>query len=145
MKILIINGINLHNIGSREPQIYGNENFDDYFQNLKSKFNFEIDYFQSNYESKIVEKIIFASNSEFNGIVLNAGAFSHTSVAIRDAISATEIPVVLIHISNTYKREIFRQQELIAPVCKGIITGFGLKSYELGIMSLMNEKLTANK
>ena len=135
MKILIINGINLQNIGLREPKIYGNQSFDSFLDKLRTKYAFEIDYFQSHDEGKIVEKIQNSILEKYDGIVMNAGAFSHTSVAIRDAISAVETKVVLVHISNTYKREIFRQTEIIAPVCAGVITGFGLQSYELGLLS----------
>lgn len=136
MKILIINGVNLQNIGKRETKIYGNVNFDNYLNELRQDFNCQIDYFQSNKEDEIVEKIYEAKQKEYIGIVLNAGAFSHSSVAIRDAIVAAEIKVILVHISNTSKREIFRQQEIIANVCSGIISGFGLKSYKLGILGL---------
>ena len=138
MKILIINGVNLNNIGIRETNIYGKEDFFSYLDKIKYQFTCQIDYFQSNNESEIVEKIHKARGENYIGIVLNAGAFSHTSVAIRDAIVATETKVVLVHISNTYKREFFRQQEIIAPVCCCIITGFGLNSYKLGVVSLLD-------
>lgn len=137
MKILVLNGINLQNIGNREPEIYGNENFDEYYN--KIKYIYELDYFQSNREDKIVEKI-YEANNIYSGIVLNAGAFSHSSIAIRDCISNIKIPVILIHISNTFKREFFRQVEIIAPVCEGIISGFGLTSYELAIESILRKK-----
>jgi|SRR5574344_149185 3-dehydroquinate dehydratase II len=134
MKVLVLNGINLQNIGNREPNIYGRENFDNYIKKLQEEY--EIDYFQSNIEDKIIEKIYEAEN-KYKGIVLNAGAYSHSSVAIRDCISNIKIPVILIHISNVHKREIFRQVEIIAPVCSGIISGFGLLSYRLGIEAII--------
>jgi 3-dehydroquinate dehydratase-2 len=137
MRLLLINGPNLNNIGIREPKIYGNVGFSDYFQELCVEFNSEkLEYFHSHSESEIVNKIHHAQNS-FDGIVLNAGAYSHTSVAIRDAVSAISIPVVLVHISNVYLRESFRFNNIVAPVCKGVITGFGLDSYRLAIISLL--------
>lgn len=135
MRILIINGPNLNNIGIREPEIYGNISFSDFFENLKTEFNTDfIEYFHSHSEVDITEKL---NNSCKNcdAVVLNAGAYSHTSVAIRDAVAAIQIPVVMVHISNVYSRENFRQKNIIAPVCKGIITGFGLNSYRLAILS----------
>ena len=135
MKILIINGPNLGIIGKREIKIYGNDNFLVYLESLKSHFpEFEISYFQSHIEGEIISKL-HESNNKIDGIVLNAGAFSHTSVAIRDAVAAIETPVVMLHISNVYAREKFRFTNIIAPVCKGIITGFGLNSYKLALES----------
>lgn len=138
MRLLIINGPNLNNIGKREPDFYGNINFDQYFQDLKSEFkNLNLDYFQSHIEGEIVNKIHQESNI-VDGIILNAGAYTHTSVAIRDAIASITNPVVLVHISNVYSREKFRKDSVIAPVCFGIITGFGLKSYKLAILNFIN-------
>lgn len=138
MKILIINGANLSNIGQREVEIYGKDDFLVYLESLKSEFSeFEISYFQSHVEGEIVSKL-HSSNGKVDGIVLNAGAFSHTSVAIRDAIAAIKTPVVMLHISNVYAREKFRANNIIAPVCRGIITGFGLLSYKLALESFKN-------
>ena len=137
MNILIINGPNLHNIGKREPLFYGNINFLDYLDNLRKEYSgINIDYFQSSDEGEIVETMHKKSKS-LSGIVLNAGAYSHTSVAIRDAVAALEIPVVMVHISNVYARESFRHNNIIAPVCKGVITGFGLNSYKLAMCSFL--------
>ncbi len=134
MKLIIINGPNLHNIGIRETNIYGKENFNQYFDALASKYQLhEINYFQSHVEGQIVSKIQ-ESNICVDGIILNAGAYSHTSVAIRDAIAAINIPVIMVHLSNVYSRETFRHNNIIASKCKGIITGFGLRSYELAIL-----------
>jgi 3-dehydroquinate dehydratase-2 len=136
-KILIINGPNLNMLGKREPEIYGNLSFTDYFNELKKIFTeVELVYFQSNHEGDIIDKIQIADN-EFDGLVLNAAAYTHTSIAIADAIGSINIPVVEVHISNIYKRESFRHVSLIAPKCLGSISGFGLNSYKLGIMSLV--------
>jgi len=133
MNILIINGPNLNLLGKREPEVYGNSTFEDYFSNhLHNLPDIQIDYFQSNIEGEIVGKI-----QEFgfsgDGIILNAGGYTHTSVAIRDAIAAVPAPVIEVHISNTLSRESFRHQSMIGPVCKGCIMGFGLKSYDLAV------------
>ncbi len=137
MQIHIINGPNLNNIGIREPNIYGNVNFSSYLKDLRTKFNnIKIKYSNSHSESDIV-KLIHESNKLDTGIILNAGAYTHNSVAIRDAIASIKIPVILVHISNVYAREPFRKQNVIAPACKGIITGFGLKSYEIAIKSFI--------
>ncbi len=137
MRLLLINGPNLNNIGIREPEIYGNIGFSDYFDNLKQEFSgHSLDYFHSHSESAIAGKL-HESQSDFDGVVLNAGAYSHTSVLLRDAVAAVSVPVVMVHISNVYSREKFRNQNIIAPVCKGIITGFGVDSYRLAILSLI--------
>jgi 3-dehydroquinate dehydratase-2 len=137
MRLLLINGPNLNNIGIREPKIYGNIQFSDYFQELRIEYGSEkLEYFHSHSESDIVNKIHEAQIS-FDGIVLNAGAYSHTSVAIRDAVASVSIPVVLVHISNVYSREVFRCNNIVAPACKGVITGFGLDSYKLAIIGLL--------
>lgn len=130
MKILIVNGPNLNLIGSRQPQIYGNVRFEEYFEELKSKTKAELSFFQSNLEGEIINRL---QQEGFDGIILNAGGYSHTSVAIRDCIAAIETPVVEVHISNIAARESFRHESLISPVCVGCIFGFGLKSYELAV------------
>lgn len=130
MKLLIVNGPNLNLLGSRQPQIYGNVRFEDYFEELKSKTEANLSYFQSNVEGEIINQL---QQESFDGIILNAGGYTHTSVAIRDCIAAIEIPVVEVHISNIAGRESFRHESLISPVCVGCIIGFGLKSYELAV------------
>lgn len=136
MKLLIINGPNLGNIGKREPEIYGHEDFTNYLEHLRTAFkDIEIDYFQSHKQGELVQKLYEAASNNYSGIVLNAGAYSHTSYCLRDAVAAIKIPTVLVHISNVYAREHFRQQNVIAGKCKGVITGFGLESYKLAIMS----------
>ncbi len=138
MKIVIINGPNLNLLGHREPEIYGNVAFEDYFHKLQKSFPTVIlEYFHSNVEGEIVTKIQEAGFST-DGIVLNAAAYTHTSVAIADAVKAISAPVVEVHISNTYSREGFRTHSFIAPNAKGIITGFGLDSYRLAILSFLN-------
>ncbi len=136
MKILLINGPNLNLLGVREKSIYGNQSFNDYFLILKQKFvELELEYFQSNVEGEIINKIHECGFS-FDGIVINAGAYTHTSVAIRDAISGVKTPVVEVHISNILTRESFRHESMIGPVCVGSIMGFGLDSYRLGIEAI---------
>lgn len=136
MRVRIINGPNLNNIGTREPDIYGKISFSSFLDKLKSDCpNIEIDYFNSHIEGELVQAL-HKSVNEFDAVVLNAGAYSHTSVAIRDAVAAISIPVIMVHISNVYKREQFRHTNIVATVCKGIITGFGLDSYRLAIESL---------
>lgn len=141
MKIQIINGPNLNLLGVREKSIYGSSSFDDYLETLKTTFgNISISYFQSNTEGDIINKIHEAGFS-FDGIVLNAGAYTHTSIAIADAIAAVTTPVVEVHISNVYKREAFRHKSMLAASCRGVIAGFGLHSYHLAIESfLINNK-----
>ena len=130
MKISIINGPNLNLLGKREPQIYGNQTFEDYFDTLKSKYTqIELHYFQSNIEGELISKIQEVGFS-FDGIILNAGAYTHTSIGIGDAIKAITTPVVEVHISNTFSRVDFRHQSYIAPNAKGIIIGLGLESYD---------------
>lgn len=133
MKIAIINGPNLNLLGKREPEVYGNETFEAYFELLQKEFKtIDIIYFQSNHEGDLIDKI-HELGFDFDGIVLNAGAYTHTSIAIADAISAIETPVIEVHISNVFKREHFRHQSYISPVAKGTIGGFGLQSYKLAI------------
>lgn len=137
MKLIIINGPNLNLLGVREKGIYGSENFESYFQKLKTKFSSIIfEYFQSNIEGEIIDKI-HQTGFSYDGIIINAGAYTHTSVAIRDAISAIKSPVIEVHISNILTRESFRHESIIGPVCRGSIMGFGLDSYRLAIESFM--------
>ncbi|WP_341664727.1 type II 3-dehydroquinate dehydratase [Blattabacterium cuenoti] len=136
-KITIINGPNLNLLGTREPELYGNENFLDYLKKLRKKLfskNIEIIYYQNNSEGKIID-ILHSVGFKSDGIVLNAGAYTHTSIGIADAIKSISSPVIEVHISNIYSRESFRKKSFLSPVCNGTIFGFGLKSYELGIMS----------
>lgn len=136
MKIQIINGPNLNLLGTREKDIYGDVNFDKFLKLLKDHFeDIELEYFQSNVEGEIINKMHEIGFS-FDGIVLNAGGYTHTSVAITDAIKAIKSPVVEVHISNVFAREEFRHKSLIAPNCMGSISGFGLDSYRLAIESL---------
>ena len=138
MKLLIINGPNLNLLGVREKSIYGSESFQDYLNKLKSEFsNIQIEYFQSNIEGEIIDKI-HEFGFSFDGIIINAGAYTHTSVAIRDAISGVKSPVIEVHISNTLTREDFRHKSVIGPVCKGCIMGFGLDSYKLAILNFIS-------
>ena len=130
MKLAIINGPNLNLLGSRENDIYGDTSFDDYFNVLKSRFKLELDYFQSNIEGDLID---YLQKVNCDGIVLNGGGYTHTSVSLRDCISAIDTPVVEVHLSNISARESFRHDSLLSPVCEGSIYGFGLKSYDLAI------------
>ena len=133
MKIQIINGPNLNLLGIREPGVYGSSSFEIYLDELREKHpDINIEYYQSNIEGEIINKIQEVGFS-FDGIVLNAGAYTHTSIAIHDAIKAVESPVIEVHISNVYSREKFRHQSLIAAACKGVIAGFGMDSYRLAL------------
>lgn len=135
MKILILNGPNLNLLGKREPEVYGTLSFEEYFANLKGDFkSYDLEYFQSNEEGKLIDKIHEVGFS-YDGIVFNAGAYTHTSIALRDAISGVTTPVVEVHISNTHQREDFRHKSYISSVCKGVILGFGLQSYKLAVES----------
>jgi 3-dehydroquinate dehydratase-2 len=137
MKIQIINGPNLNLLGTREPDIYGNSSFGAYFNTLKAQYpTIELAYYQSNIEGKLLD-MIHETGFIFDGIILNAGAYTHTSIALHDAIKAVSTPVVEVHISNVHARESFRRQSMIAPACKGSITGFGLDSYRLAIESFL--------
>ena len=132
-KIIIINGPNLNLLGKREPTIYGNQSFDQFLVKLKSSFDqFEIEYFQSNVEGELINKLQEVGFS-FDGIVFNAGGYTHTSVAIADAVAAIKTSVIEVHISNVYSREEYRHQSLMAKNCKGVIAGFGLNSYRLAL------------
>jgi 3-dehydroquinate dehydratase II len=137
-KILIINGPNLNLLGKREPTIYGNATFEDYFLTLKNTFanDTELHYFQSNHEGALIDKIHEIGFS-FDGIVINAGAYTHTSVAIADALSAITTPAVEVHISNIHAREAFRHHSHLSNRCKGVIVGLGLKGYELALRALL--------
>lgn len=138
MKIQIINGPNLNLLGKREPEIYGSETFEDYFENLQKRFpQVELHYFQSNVEGEMINKI-HEVGFTFDAILLNAGGYTHTSVAISDAISGVTTPALEIHISNIYKREEFRHKSIISKSCVGMISGLGLKGYELGVMYFLN-------
>ena len=137
MKVLIIDGPNLNLTGRRERDIYGNIPIEEFLAMLRTEFHrTEIDYFQSNIEGELIDALQRA-DGRYDGVVLNAGGYTHTSVAIRDAISAIAVPVVEVHISSLAGREEFRHTSLIAPVCRGSIMGFGLDSYRLGILSLV--------
>lgn len=140
MKIQIINGPNLNLLGKRETSIYGNQSFEDFFETLKKKFNdIDLHYYQSNVEGEIVNKLHEVGFS-FDGIILNAGAYTHTSVAIHDAIGGIKIPVIEVHISNVYAREEFRHKSLITSKCIGMMTGFGMEGYALALHYFKNLK-----
>ena len=133
MKILIINGANLNLLGRRQPEIYGRESFEDYLGALRARYSTHtLDYYQSNIEGEIVQRLQQADDN-YDGIILNAGGYTHTSVVIRDAIAAIAVPVVEVHISSILAREEFRHVSLIAPVAKGSIIGFGMESYRLAV------------
>jgi 3-dehydroquinate dehydratase-2 len=136
-KLIIINGPNLNLLGKREPEIYGDQTFEDYFKVLKSKFKeVNLEYYQSNIEGELINKLQEVGFS-YDGIILNAAAYTHTSIGIGDAIKGIEAPVVEVHISNTFSREEFRHQSYVSPNAKGVILGFGLSSYDLAIESFI--------
>ncbi|MBR2457712.1 MAG: type II 3-dehydroquinate dehydratase [Bacteroidaceae bacterium] len=140
MRIQIINGPNLNLLGIREPEIYGKKGFEEYLHVLRNAFpNIRIDYFQSNVEGELINKI-HEVGFDLDGIVLNAGAYTHYSLALMDAIKSVNIPVVEVHISNVHQREEFRRHSVISPACKGVICGFGLDSYRLAIEALLHMK-----
>ena len=137
MQIQIINGPNLNILGKREQNLYGNLNFNDFFKKLKKKYSdIKLDYFQSNSEGKLIDKL-HETGFVYDGIILNAGAYTHTSIAIADAIAGITTPVVEVHITNIFKREKFRHNSFIAAYCIGSISGFGLNSYKLAIESFI--------
>ncbi len=137
MKLLIINGPNLNLLGQRESDIYGNQSFEDYLEGLKRQFNtHHLDYFQTNIEGEIIDKLHQASGN-YAGIILNPGGYTHTSVAIADAIRAIRTPVVEVHISNLFAREAYRHISMTGAGCKGCITGFGLQGYRIAIESFL--------
>ena len=138
---MIINGPNLNLLGLREPEIYGSETMEYCMLRLRRTYtDYELEYFQSNHEGDIIDEIHRCAfpDAECAGIILNAGAYTHTSLAIADAIAAVNVPVIEVHISNVAAREAIRHTSLIAPVCRGVIAGFGLDSYRLGIEALLN-------
>lgn len=138
MQILILNGPNLNLLGIREPDVYGKESFPDYLEKLRKKYpDVRIGYYQSNVEGELINKI-HEVGFTYDGIVLNAGAYTHTSLAIADAVAAVFTPVIEVHISNTARRESFRHASYLTAVCKGVIMGFGLNSYELALLALKN-------
>ena len=142
MKIQIINGPNLNLLGQREPGIYGSESFDGYLPKLRERFpNVEIDYYQSNVEGELINKMqetgFFGG---YDGIVLNAGAYTHTSVALQDCIRSLRCPVIEVHISNVHKREEFRHHSYLSPACLGVICGFGLAGYDMAIQGILANK-----
>lgn len=138
MKILIMNGPNLNRLGKREPGIYGAQTMEAYLEQLRADFpEVEIDYFQSNVEGFLIDRIQTAAEDGTRGIVFNAGAYTHTSVALHDAIRSVDIPVVEVHISNVHQREEFRHRSLIASACRGVICGFGMNSYRLALLALI--------
>ena len=138
MKILIINGPNLNLLGTREPQHYGTGTMDSVLDALKSQYpRVEFDYYQSNVEGFLIDRLHKTLEEPCDGVVLNAGGYTNTSVALRDAIAAIKVPVVEVHISNVHSREEFRHRSLISAVCKGVICGFGLDSYRLGVEALL--------
>lgn len=137
MKIAILNGPNLNLLGKREPEIYGNLTFENYLSTLKSKFpEISFTYFQSNIEGELIDQL-HAYGFSYDGIILNAGAYTHTSIGIGDAVKGITTPVIEVHISNTFSREEFRHQSYISPNAKGVIIGFGLQSYELAVQSFL--------
>ena len=138
-RVLIINGPNLNLLGVREPGIYGNSSMETYLETLRSRYlNYSIEYFQSNHEGAIIDKLHEVGFDEsLNGIILNAGAYTHTSLAIADAISAIQVPVIEVHISNVHSREEVRHRSMISGVCRGVIAGFGMNSYRLAIEAIM--------
>jgi 3-dehydroquinate dehydratase-2 len=137
MKIIIINGPNLNLLGKREPEIYGSKTFENYFKELQVSFKqVELSYFQSNIEGEIIDKL-HEVGFNFDGIILNAAAYTHTSVGIGDAVKGIETPVVEVHISNIHAREAFRQHSYISPSANGVLFGFGLKGYDLAIQSFL--------
>ena len=139
MKIQIINGPNINLLGKREPSIYGSQSFDDYLKELEKSYpQVEFTCYQSNVEGEMINKI-HEVGFDFDGIVLNAGAYTHTSIALQDAIRAVKTPVIEVHISNVHQREEFRHKSMIACACKGVICGFGLHSYRLAVEALLME------
>lgn len=138
MKLIIINGPNLNLLGKREPEVYGSTTFEDYFNQLQEKFpDVELEYYQSNIEGELIGKIQEVG-FDYDGIVLNAASYTHTSVGIGDAVKAVETPVIEVHISNTHQREEYRHVSYISPGAKGVILGFGLQSYDLAILSFLS-------
>ena len=147
MKILVINGVNMNMLGLREPEKYGSMTLKDLEKELYAlsfELGIELETFQSNFEGEIVEKIHSAQNG-IDGIVINAGAYTHTSIAIRDALASVSVPAVEVHMTNIYKREEFRHNSYLAPVCIGQISGFGINSYKLGLKAVVDYLSNDNK
>lgn len=141
MKILIVNGPNLNMLGRREPDIYGKSSFDDFLSRLRDAYpDVDIDYYQSNIEGELIDKMQQVGFGQCDGIVLNAGAYTHTSIALHDCIRSLQCPVIEVHISNVHQREAFRHQSMISSACRGVICGFGLDSYRLAVEALRGEK-----
>ena len=139
MKILIMNGPNLNRLGKREPDIYGVETMEDCLRRLQQDFSeVDFDYYQSNVEGFLIDRLQQAAEDGTDGVVLNAGAYTHTSVALHDAIRSVEVPVIEVHISNVHQREDFRHHSFISSACRGVICGFGMNSYRLGVMALVD-------
>ena len=139
MKIQIINGPNINLLGKREPSIYGSQSFDEYLKELKSLYRtVDFEYYQSNVEGEMINKI-HEVGFDYDGIILNAGAYTHTSIALQDAIRAITTPVIEVHISNVHQREEFRHKSMISSACIGVICGFGLDSYRLGVEALLRK------
>ena len=139
MRIQIVNGPNLNLLGVREPGIYGSDSFETYLPLLRTRYpDVEINYYQSNIEGKLIDKMQ-AVGFDFDGIILNAGAYTHTSLALQDALRAVTTPAIEVHISNVHKREVFRHQSFISCACIGVICGFGLDSYRLAVEALLNK------
>lgn len=140
MKIQIINGPNINLLGKREPSIYGSQSFEDYLEELKARYpNVTFEYYQSNVEGEMINKI-HEVGFGFDGIILNAGAYTHTSIALQDAIRAIKSPVIEVHISNVHKREEFRHKSMISCACVGVICGFGLDSYRLAVEAMLSKQ-----
>ena len=141
MKVQLINGPNLNLLGKREPSVYGNQSFEDFFKTLVARFHaFTLSYYQSNIEGELINKL-HEVGFDHDGIILNAGAYTHTSVAIHDAIAAIKTPVVEVHISNVYAREEFRHKSLITSKCVGIVSGFGMESYAMALWYLQQKQI----
>lgn len=139
MKIQIINGPNLNLLGKREPGVYGATSFEDYLKELRNRYpNLQLDYFQSNVEGELINKI-HEVGFDYDGIILNAGAYTHTSIALQDAIRAVKTPVIEVHISNVHKREEFRHKSMISCACTGVICGFGMNSYRLAVEAIIEQ------
>lgn len=133
MELIIINGPNLNLLGKRQPEVYGEDSFEDFLLHLRGLFpDVSIHYFQSNSEGALIDKLHEIGFS-YDGVILNAGAYTHTSIALADAVTAIETPAIEVHISNVYKREVFRQHSYLSPHCEGVIVGFGLRGYELAV------------
>ena len=137
-KIIIINGPNLNLLGKREPEIYGNESFESYFETLRQKYpDIILEYFQSNHEGELIDKVQ-QTGFEYDGIILNAGGYTHTSVALADAVAAIKTKVIEVHISNIFSREKFRQVSYLSPYCHAVISGLGINGYECALICLLN-------